>query len=1050
MCPPATRLPRKSIWLRPLIGLAWLAIAPPAVGRATDSTASDDAPRAETPAEKRVEYRREVLPILADHCFNCHGLDAGSREGGLRLDDSASAVAGGDSGVAAILPGDPAASELIARVTSLDEGSVMPPPDAKNPLTAEEIEVLRRWITQDAEYQSHWAFEPVREVPIPAEASSGQPQPHPVDALVRQTLARERLEPAAEAADHVLCRRLYLDLIGLPPSPDELEEFRKNGFEATVEKLLASERFGEKWARHWLDAARYSDTNGYEKDLRRDQWIWRDWVIDAFNNDKPYNEFLVEQIAGDLLPDATQDQIVATGFLRNSMLNEEGAIVAEEFRMAEMFDRLDCVGKAVMGLTTQCAQCHTHKFDPLTHDEYYGMFAFLNDTHEAQSWVYQPDQLALIDEIKRSIATIEDSIRQEHPSWREDAAAWLDQAMAAAAQWQPIRMDDLGSVSGLNHPVQLSDDSILMLGHTSGDVYYLAKPDLSGATGLRLEALTHGDLPFRGPGRSSVGTWGILELEVFTRADGQDWQKQKLVNATADGSEAEQSHQEGKQKSGPVDFLIDGSDDTWWKADRGLGRRNQPSVAVAQFEHPLELPEGTELKVVMRMNDMLGCCRVSLTKDADPKTPAIDLATQTIAAKPSADWSTDDWDAVFAAWRKGQSHWERQNGEIEAWWAKFPAGWTSVMHLARRESDKARPTFLLDRGQWNQPTEPIEPHTPAALHPLAPENSDAQSEPATEEPPRLRFAKWLASDDSPLTARVAVNRVWQAMFGEGLVSTPEDFGTRAPLPHHAELLDWLATDFMHSGWSHKHLIRTIVTSKTYRQDSRVTPEQLEQDPNNRWLARGPRFRADAEVVRDVALAAAGLVSFQMGGPGVIPPVPQNVLDYNYVYPSYWKAAEGSERYRRTVYGFRKRSMPDPVLSSFDAPNGDTACVQRVRSNTPLAALAGLNETIFVEAAQGLARRVLREGGDSDDQRADYAFLLCMARLPSDAERAEVIDMLKAHRQRIADGWLNPREIATGNPAQLPELPEGTTPQDAAAWTLVARVLLNLDETVSKN
>ena len=329
---------------------------------------------------------------------------------------------------------------------------------------------------------------------------------------------------------------------------------------------------------------------------------------------------------------------------------------------------------------------------------------------------------------------------------------------------------------------------------------------------------------------------------------------------------------------------------------------------------------------------------------------------------------------------------------------------------------------------------------PAAFHPF----------PADAPRNRLGFARWLADARSPLTARVAVNRVWQAIFGVGLVETAEDFGTRAPVPEYRELLDWLAVDFMEHGWSQKHLIRTIVTSATYRQSSRVSPEQLERDPRNVWLARGPRFRADAEVVRDIALSVSGLITHKLGGPSVIPPVPQNVLDYNYTYPSYWKPAEGPERYRRTVYGFRKRSMPDPVMSNFDGPNGDLSCARRIRSNTPLAALTALNEPIFNEAARALALRILREGGTTDAQRADHAFLLCTSRTPTAAERDAVLALLESRRQRLADGWLNVREIATGDPAKLPELPANTTPQDAAAWTLAARVLLNLDETISKN
>lgn len=530
------------------------------------------------------------------------------------------------------------------------------------------------------------------------------------------------------------------------------------------------------------------------------------------------------------------------------------------------------------------------------------------------------------------------------------------------------------------------------------------------------------------------------ELEAFAKKpDDKEWQKLKLVNATADFSEPETKTDGDKKKRGPVAFLIDGSDDTTWTSDRGIGRRNQPSVAVVQFEQPLQLPEGTQLKIAWRQADMLGCARISVTRQPNPAAPAIDHAAMLALQVPAAQRTSDQNDAIFEAWRRSVAEAKPINEEIDALWKTYPTAATSILHLAERDPADPRPTSLLNRGNWDQPLKAVEPHVPAAFHPF-PENTPKN---------RLGFAQWLANPRSPLTARVAVNRVWQAMFGTGLVETSEDFGTRSPVPVYQDLLDWLAIDFMEHGWSHKHLIRTIVMSSTYRQSSDIAPALADRDPRNAWLARGPRFRAEAEVVRDIALSVSGLISQKTGGPSIIPPVPQNVLDYNFTYPAYWKPAEGPERYRRTVYGFRKRSMPDPVMSNFDAPNSDFACARRVRSNTPLAALTGLNETIFVESARALALRVLREGGQTDAERCARAFLLCTSRPPTAEEQAAVQDLLKSRRQRIADGWVNAREVTTGDAAKLPELPEGTTPQDAAAWTLVARVLLNLDETITK-
>ncbi len=982
-----------------------------------------------------VDFQRQVQPIFAEHCTLCHGVDAADRKSGLRLDLRPDALNGGESGSPAIVPDRPEDSELIRRVTSDDADLLMPPKDHNKPLTAEQIATLKQWIAEGANYEAHWAFTAPAKLRLP---SVGTQQP--IDAFVAARLQKESLKPAARATDSALCRRIYLDLTGLPPSPAELSAFEKNGTAATIDALLNSERFGEKWARHWLDLARYSDTNGYEKDLQREQWSWRDWVIDSINSDMPYDQFLVEQIAGDLLPNPTQPQIIATGFLRNSMINEEGAIVPEQFRMVEMFDRIDCVGKAVLGLTTQCAQCHTHKFDPLTHDEYFGMFAFLNNSYEAQSWVYTPEQLKQIGELHVKVLTLEKRIRNERPDWQSELTQWAAELQSKQFHWQPLDAVELGTISGLNHPVQQADKSLLMTGHSSADVFMIAAAALHGVTGLQFEALTHGDLPHDGPGRNRLGTWAINELEVLIRKpDAKDWEKQKLVNATSDFSQQESKSDDGKTASGPVAYLIDGKDENTWTADRGIGQRNQPSVAVVQFEQPLDFPKGSQIKIVWRMGDMLGCARFSVTSDATPAAPAVDHAAMLAVQVPAEQRTTAQSDAIFAAWRKSVAELKPTNDEIEALLKSTPAASTSILHMAEREPTNTRFTHLLDRGDWDQPRQIVEPHVPAAFH------SYPQNAPRN----RLGFAEWLVDRRSPLTARVAVNQAWQSIFGTGLVETSEDFGTRAPVPEYREILDWLAVDFMEHNWSRKHLIRTILTSTTYQQSSEETAEILERDPANLLLARGPRFRADSEVVRDIALTVSGLITHKFGGPGIIPPVPQNVLDYNYTYPGYWTPATGPERYRRTVYGFRKRSMPDPVMSNFDAPNGDFSCARRIRSNTPLAALTGLNETIFVEAARALALRVLKEAASNDAARADYAFLLCTSRTPTEAERNEILSLLKLQRQRIADGWLNPREVTTGDAAELPELPGESTPQDAAAWTLVARVLLNLDETISK-
>jgi hypothetical protein len=1023
-------------------------------------------------ASSAVSYRRDVQPILADHCFHCHGQDAETREGGLRLDIRAAALSGGESDGPAIVPGKPEASALIQRLLTHDQGDLMPPPKAKNPVSPAEIEVLKRWIIEGAEYSGHWAFE----APQKTEINHVEPgsTPHPVDALVQKRLAQENLTLSETAPPELLARRLYLDLTGLPPSPEELATFKDqvtaagaaDAVNKTVAHLLQSPHYGERWARVWLDAARYADSNGYEKDMPRDQWAWRDWVVTAFNKDMPYDRFIIEQIAGDLLPNATQEQVIATGFLRNSMINEEGAIVPEQFRMDAMFDRMDCVGKATVGLSLQCAQCHTHKFDPITHDEYFGLFAFLNNTYEAQSWVYTAEQTQSIQSLHSKLASIYERLKKDIPDWQSKITDWEKATRTQQATWQPLIATKLMTVSGLNHPTQLQDHSILTLGHPSesSEHQIFATPTLQNATGLRIEALTHQDLPHQGPGHSLWGTWALSELEVHTKSPSdKEWVKQTLQNPTADFAEPDHRIEEmwiprndadKERRVGPVAFLIDGNNTTGWRADRGPGRRNTESVAVVQFAQPLTLPAGTEMRVTLRMNHggsgngrngrlttMLGCCRLALTTSPAPKTPPVDYAAQ-LAMQTSAEQRTrEQQQTLLVAWAQTLPAAKALKEEATKLWATFPAAPpTSVLHLTERAGAHARPTHLLDRGAWDNPKHEVKAHVPAALHPLPPNAA----------PNRLTLAHWLVDKRSPLAARVAVNRVWQALFGTGLVETSEDFGTRTPEPEHRAVLDWLAADFMEHGWSQKHLLRTLLTSRVYQQSSKASPALLDRDPNNRLLARGPRFRADAEVIRDIALTASGLMNRKTGGPSLFPPVPQNVLDYNYFPVTYWVPPIDGERYRRSLYLFRKRSMPDPVLSTFDSPNGDASCARRPRSNTPLGALTGLNETIFVEAAQALAQRVLRESAPTETDRLNRAWQLCTSRLPTEKERQTLLKLLTQNRERLRKGELKAGDIAFSAFTKPETLPPDATPNDLAAWTLLSRVLLNLDETVTKS
>ena len=913
--------------------------------------------------------------------------------------------------------------------------------------------------------KAHWAFVAPHQPALPAVHDPAWGR-NDIDRFVLAKLEAEGLRPSPEADRAILLRRLSLDLIGLPPSPKELDDFLNdpsaNAYEKQVDRLLASEHFGEKWARHWLDAARYADSDGYEKDVPRQQWTWRDWVIRAINRDMPYDQFIIEQVAGDLLPGATQDQRVATGFLRNGMVNEEGAIVAEQFRMEGVIDRMDCIGKSILGLTIQCAQCHNHKYDPLKQEEYYRLMAFINNDYEATTWVYPPAELGKIKQIRQGTAELEEKLKSDRPDWNLRELEWEEQAKQSQISWESLEPKELEWVGGLAHPQKLKDNSVLTLGFrpSDGELWLTAETKQTNITGLRLEALTHGDLPFNGPGRSFNGTFMLSELVVEAMPMGKPdakWEKLKLVNATSDFAQPDQQIPEFWRKSpddkrhiGPASYLIDGKDETAWGADRGPGRRHQDLNAVMQFEKPVGYPEGTRFKFTLkyrhsgkdphgRQNAFLGRFRLSTTTAAAPVADAVPVVVRHAIEIEPAKRTPEQQAAIFSYWRTTVPEFKTTNDQIEKRWSEYPEG-ERVLNLAQRSPQAARQTFVLDRGNWQKPTTPVTPGVPAFLHQLPP---NASSD-------RLTFARWLADRRSPTTARVAVNQVWQAIFGTGIVETSEDFGTRGSEPSHPELLDWLAVNFMEHGWSRKALVRSIVTSATYRQSSRATPELLEKDPRNRLLARGPRFRADAEVIRDTALAASGLLNDRVGGPSFYPPVPESLFALSYLEVDFWKTAPPPERYRRSLYVFRRRSMPDPLLACFDAPNGDAACSRRVRSDTPLAALAAMNEPVFVDAARALAERVLKEGGKTNPERAAYAFRLCTSREPSHAEVDEILSLFNSRKARIAEGWMSAKEVATGDAEKLPQLPPGTTPADAAAWTIVSRVLLNLDETLTKS
>jgi mono/diheme cytochrome c family protein len=1011
-------------------------------------------------AADAVDFQRDVRPVLADTCFKCHGPDAGARKAKLRLDVRAEALKGGRSRQPAIVPGKPEASELVRRLESTDETEMMPPPDSGKKLTPRQVELLRRWVASGANYQQHWALVPPVRPPLPKVRDAGWVRT-PIDAFLLARLEREGLRPSPEASKETLLRRLSLDLTGLPPTPEEIDAFLKDAspkaYENAVERLLASPHYGERWARHWLDAARYADSDGFEKDKPRQVWMYRDWVVSAFNRDLPYDRFIVEQIAGDLLPNPTQGQLVATGLLRNSMVNEEGGIDPEQFRMEAMFDRMDALGKSVLGLTVQCAQCHDHKYDPLRQEDYYRLFAYLNDTDEANIAVYAPEEQKKRAEVLRGIREVEDGLKHRTPDWRQKMAEWEARVRNDQPEWSVVRVTNAGDNS--QRYVYHDDGSLTAWGYapTKWTSQFTGQTDAKRITGFRLEMLTDPNLPLGGPGRSPLGLFALSEITVEV-ADPKTPGKRtrvKLVSATADFGNEEKplepmfDDRTGKKRvTGPVAFAVDGKDDTAWGIDAGPGRRNVDRKAVFVPEKPVEMPNGAVLTFHLKQmhggwnsddnqNNNLGRFRFSVTSAERPVADPLPRTVRNLLALPPDSRTPAHVAAVFSYWRTTVPQWKEANARIEALWKQHPAGAAQLTMAARLQH---RTTFLLTRGDFLKPARPVTPGVPAALHPL----------PAAAEPNRLGLAKWLVSRDAPTTARAVVNRVWQAYFGTGLVSTSEDFGTQGEPPTHPELLDWLAVEFMDSGWSFKHLHRLIVTSSAYRQSSKVTPELLQKDPANRLLARGARFRVEGEVVRDIALSAGGLLNPKVGGPPVHPPAPDFLFKPPASYgPKVWVEDKGEERYRRALYTFRFRSVPYPVLTNFDTPNGDASCVRRVRSNTPLQALTTLNETLFLECARGLAQKALADGGSADRDRVVYAFRRCTGRKPTARELDVLLGFLSRQTEKFSAPGAKPWELAANDPAHPPKLPGGASPAQAAAWTALSRLLLNLDETITR-
>ncbi len=1013
-------------------------------------------------------FTRDIQPLIASRCFDCHG--PMKQESGLRLDSKAAALKGGDHGPI-FVAGKPEQSLLIQVVTGKHpELAQMPKKGAK--LTAAEVALLSNWIAEGANWPDvenskigikdserlHWAFQPIGRSKPPSVKNGWQVR-NEIDRFVLKRLEKEGLKLSDEAEKTTLIRRLSLDLIGLPPTPAEIDAFladrSRDAYAKLVDRLLASPHYGEKWGRWWLDAARYADSNGFEKDRTRSIWPYRDWVIHALNADKPFDQFTIEQLAGDILAGTTLkpgtsdlELRTATGFLRNSMINMEGGIEPEKFRVETLIDRVDAVGRTWLGLTIACAQCHNHKYDPISQKEYYEFYAFLDQDDEPSLEVPTEAQMAKRSAILAKVRVHEDALLAD-PVVISKFRAWVKNQPSVT--WQPLDAKEWHST-----PMKFEkQEDLSLLG--GGDVYNTGvlrvwvDTQTTNITGLRLEALNNANLPFNGPGIDGKGDFMVNEFTVEAtplrdiRADVPG-----VTNTAAVTNQIvfRRAVADWESPESPASKMIDGvTTNGGWASATSPGRRNQERRAVFEADKPFGFEGGTRLLITLNCkppgglnvsggkvsNFLIGHVRFSLTTETGPLSVDLLSERQRFEARRGADFSPPE---IFRTFLFKEPSLAQGAADWEALWKDWPAAENSTLALSQRPTP--RTTKIFRRGDWQRLGDSVSADTPKVLPPF----------PAELPRNRLGLAKWLVAPENPLTARVIVNRVWQQYFGQGLVTTPEDFGVRSEAPSHPELLDWLAGEFVQSGWSLKGLHRVIVSSATYRQSSRVTPALLEKDAYNRLLARSPRLRVEAETIQDIALRASGLLSPKIGGPSVFPLLPEGVMSLSYG-PIPWNISEGDDRYRRAMYTFWKRSVPYPALVTFDAPTAEQSCVRRMRSNTPLQALVTLNEPTFNQAARWLGYRALSEGGKNDDARLAFAFRVCTARQPDAKELKALRSLLTDARAEFAASAKDAATVAFADPKNPVPLPAGANTVDLAAWSAVSRALLNLDETITK-
>lgn len=1018
------------------------------------SLMADDAKSLPPSVDRQIDFVADVQPILRKTCYSCHGAE--QQEAGLRLDVKSRALEGGDGGKS-IVPGDSTKSRLIALVAGLDEDTgIMPPEGEGTPLTLEQIAVLRAWIDQGANWpddadaaaagSTHWSFQPITHPTLPHTNDIAWVR-NAIDAFILNRLEAKGILPSAEASRETLMRRVYLDLLGLPPSPQELDAFLQDSsadaYERMVERALASPHYGERWGRHWLDLARYADSDGYEKDRARPHaWRYRNWVIDALNADLPYDQFSIEQLAGDMLPDATLEQKVASGFHRNTLHNTEGGTDQEEDRVKKTVDRTNTVGAVWLGLTVGCAQCHSHKYDPLTQREYYQLYAFFNDINETDIDAPLPaDQerirlakAAYDEQHAKFTAAVKD---YETNQLANAQAAWESTALDSAVVWQTIEPTSVTSKHGAT--LQRQDDaSWLATGKNEvSDVYTVeATVDAERISAVRLEVLPDKSLVKQGPGRADNGNFVLttFRLAASPASDEQAPTPIELTTAKADFS----------QNDWQVEKAINNDPADGWAVSPEFGKRH---VAVFEAKEAVGFAGGTKLTFVLDQtynrgnSHNLGRFRLSFTSGQLPATlEGLPAEVAVALAKADADRDAEERKQIAKYFRTVDPELARLN-QIVADHAKQAPAAPDVKAQTVVQVSQPREAKIHIRGDFLNQGESVIALTPSVLPGLAADEAKHS---------RLDFAQWLFAADNPLTARVTVNRTWQRIFGRGIVNTVDDFGTQGEAPSHPELLDWLATEFQRQSWSLKQLHRLIVNSATYRQSAAFRPELVETDPENLLLARQQRRRVEAETIRDLALATSGLLDSRIGGPSVRPPQPAEYSGLTYANSAKWQVSKGGDAYRRGLYTFFQRTSPYPMLMTFDSPDSTECCAQRSLSNTPLQALTLWNDPAFYECAQAFGARVVAEVPPVGDvietarERARYAFALCLSRFPSDDELADVTALYEGQLSRAVADHEATKQIIGQQVA-----PEGTPPAELAAWIIVGRTLINLDEFITR-